>query len=168
MADLVDLTLAKAHLRKLDATEDGLIETYVASARAWVEDYLGVAFEETEGTLTFPAWGDYLSIFRRPLTDISEIAYTDVGGEDLTFADYVLSTAIYPARVYPATSFPVLGTNGTITVTLTYGYAEGEIPANLIQAQLVLITAMYEMRGGLPDEAIRAAKALCNKTPGLA
>lgn len=168
MADLVDLTLAKAHLRKLDTTEDTLIETYIDSSRGWVEDYLGVAFEETEETVTFPAWGDYLSIFKRPLIEVGEITYTDIGGADVAFADYTLATGIYPARIYPVTAFPELGTNGTITVALTYGYDDGEIPAQLVQAQLVLLAGLYENRGALSEDAVRAAKALCNKTPGLA
>lgn len=168
MADLVDLALAKAHLRKLDTTEDTLIEGYIDSAREWVEDYLGVYFEPTETTRTFAAWGDFISIFPRPLTEVGGIAYTDTGGEEAAFEDFTLATGLYPARIYPITAFPDLGTNGTVTVTLTAGYAASEIPAQLIQAQLVLIAGMYENRGGLSEDTIRAAKALCNKTPGLA
>lgn len=168
MADLVDLTRAKAHLRKLDTTEDVLITGYIDSARAWVEDYMGVGFTETEAEVTFPAWGDYLSVFARPLTEVGDITYTDIGGSEVPFTDFLLASGVYPARIYPVTSFPELGTNGTITVNLTYGYAEGEIPANLIHAQLVLLAGMYENRGAISADAIRAAKALCNKAPGLA
>lgn len=168
MADLVDLAKAKAHLRKTDTSEDDLIEGYIASAQAWIEDYLGIAFTETELTQTFDAWGDYLSIFRRPLISVDAISYTDAAGEAADYEDFLLANAFYPARIYPVTTFPELGTNGTITATLTAGYAEGEIPAQLIQAQLVLIAGMHEQRGGMPEETIRAAKWLCNKAPGLA
>lgn len=168
MADLVTLTAAKSHLRKTDTSEDTLITGYIANSQAWIEDYLGVVFTEAEVTQTFDAWGDYLSIFRRPLISVDSISYTDTGGGDADYLDFVLANAFYPARIYPTTTFPELGTNGTITVTLTAGYATGGIPANLIQAQLVLIAGMHEQRGGMPEDTIRAVKWLCNKTPGLA
>lgn len=168
MAELVDLALAKAHLRKLDTNEDALITGYVESARAWIEDYLGVVFAETELTSAFSSWGDYISIFTRPLISVGGIAYADTGGQAAAFEDFTLAQSFYPARIYPVTTFPELGTNGTITVTYTAGYAESEIPAQLIQAQLVLIAGMYENRGGMTEDTIRAVKALCNKVPGLA
>lgn len=44
----VDLAAAKAHLRVTGSSEDTIIAAYLAAASAWVERFIGTAFEEFE------------------------------------------------------------------------------------------------------------------------
>lgn len=171
MAEPISLTEAKQHLRVIDNTsEDDLIEAYIVAARRWVEDYTGHILVEREVELIFPEWGDYLSVFLQPVSSIDAITYTDADGEEAEFSDFTFPAGRYPLRIYPADEFPTLGTNGTITVPVTAGYGEGEIPEPLIHAIKVLLTAMFMNRGGGWGDAETAARALCKayRPPGMA
>lgn len=171
MAEPITVAEAKQHLRVVDNTsEDGLIGDYIAAARRWVEDYTGHILVEREVNLSFSAWGDYLTVFLQPVTSIDTITYTDADGEEQDFDGFAYSAGQYPLRLYPVEEFPPLGDNGTITVPVTAGYGEDEIPEPLIHAIKVLLTAMFMNRGGGWGDAEAAARSLCKayRPPGMA
>lgn len=163
MAEPLSVADAKAHLRVIDnTTEDSLIGTYISAARRWVEDYTGHILMARDIDVQFSAWGDYLPIWLQPVSEIGAINYTDADGEDAEFSAYGYAAGQYPLKLYPTDVFPELGTNGTITVPVTAGYASpSDIPEPLMQAIKVLLTAMFKNRGGGWEEAEPAAKMLC-------
>ena len=171
MPEPITVAEAKQHLRIVDNTgEDTLIGAYIAAARRWVEDYTGHILVEREVVLNFPSWGDYLSVFLRPVTSVDTITYTDADGEEQPYEDFLTSDAQYPLLIRPVAEFPELGTNGSITVTLTAGYEAEAIPEPLIHAIKVLLTAMFQNRGGGWGDAEMAARSLCKayRPPGMA
>lgn len=174
MTEPVSLSEAKAQLRKTATDEDGLITGYIVAAREWVENWTGHILAARQITETFLQFGDYLPLRYRPVTDLGDIFYTDVSGDDVEYEDGILRTSSYPAKVYPAagTSFPQLGSDGLITVEYMAGY--DAVPLALKQAMLLLIGHWFSMRGGVAPEPVQevplAVKSLCGpfRIPPLA
>ncbi len=165
MAEPVSLATAKQHLRVFDVAEHDLINIYIRAARQWVEDYTGHILASREFVQRFAAWGDYLTIYRQPVTAITSIEYDSADDDQTAFTDFEFSTGQYPLNIYAASSFPSLRTNGYITVTYTAGYADGEAPDALVQAVLLLIGHFYTTRSAVsmdtPEEVPLAVKSLC-------
>lgn len=166
----ISLADAKAHLRALDDSEDNLIAGYIRAAREWVEDYTGHVLLRRLLTEEFQEFGDYLTLWHRPVISVEAVDYIDADGADAEFEDFAFASGQYPMRVYPVSSFPTLGDNGAITATFVAGYADGEHPEPLLHAVKVILTGMFMHRGGGWDDAEKAAKALCKnfRAPGMA
>jgi uncharacterized phiE125 gp8 family phage protein len=142
MAEPVSLAEAKAHLRVTSDHENTLIESYIVAAREWVENYTGYILVSRQIVETFSSWGGPLTLHNRPISALGEITYTDADGDETVYADGVLRTFTYPAKIYPpsGSTFPTLGTDGGITVNYTAGYATAaDVPHALKQAMLLLI-----------------------------
>lgn len=166
MAEPVSISTAKQHLRVFDASENSLIEAYIRAARQWVEDYTGYVLSPRTFVEQFDAWGDYLTLYRRPVTAVTTIEYDSADEDQADFADFEYSTGQYPLKIYPESSFPTLRTNGYITVTYTAGFATvAEVPDALIQAVLLLIGHFYSTRSGVSvddtEEVPLAVRSLC-------
>ncbi len=165
----VTLAEAKAQCKVLDDSKDGEIAGYIVSAREYVENYTGHILVRRTITEQRDSFGNFLELRWRPIASIDEIGYTDSGGAAATYAGFVPTAARYPARVYPATNdwWPTLGTNGEVTVAYTAGYAEGEVPAALTQAMLLLIAQWHTNAEASLAEQIKeapfAVTALCDQ-----
>jgi uncharacterized phiE125 gp8 family phage protein len=150
----VNLSEAKAQCRMAeDTSEDSFIASLIAPARAYVERVSRYLFVGGERTETFTRWGDYLEIWRQPITSIDSVTYstTDdpLGDETLTgFVSYLG----FPARVSLEDDFPDLIEGGTITVTYTAGAVASTSEAYLIgkRAMLLLIGYWFDNRGEVP------------------
>lgn len=173
MAEPVSLATAKQHLRRFDTSEHSLIEGYIRAARQWVEEYTGHVLSSRSFVERFDAWGDYLTLFRQPIT-AAAIKYDSADDDQADFTGFEFSTGQYPLRLYPATSFPTLRANGYITVTYTAGYADGAAPDALIHAVLLLVGHFYTVRSGVSADSLEevplAVRSLCApyRTPVLA
>lgn len=175
MAEPLTATEAKAHLRVTTTAEDTLITSYIVAAREWVENWTGHVLVSRAITETFGEWGDYLTLRYRPVTALGDITYTASDGEDTAYEDGILRTFTYPATVYPASSFPVLGTGGGISVEYTAGYASAaDVPQAFKQAMLLLIGHWHTTRAGAASDKMEevplAVKSLCGpfRVPPLA
>lgn len=167
MAEPVTLATAKQHLRVFDESEHSLIEAYIRAAREWVENFTGHVLSPRSFVERFAAWGDYLILYRRPVTAVA-ITYDGIDEDDdqIAFTGFEYSIGQYPLRIHPATSFPTLRGNGYITVTYTAGYATAaELPDALIQAVLLMVGHFYTTRApvgnAVMDEVPLAVKSLC-------
>lgn len=172
MAEPVLLATAKAHLRVplADTSEDAIIQSYIYAARQWVEEFTGHILAPRTFVDRFDAWGDYLTLYRQPVTAIASIAYdSSTLGDQAAFTAFRWSLGQYPQKVYATSSFPSLRTNGYITVTYTAGYASG-VPDALIQAVLLLIGHFFSTRSGVsidsPEEVPLAVRSLCTPYRG--
>lgn len=147
----VSLVEAKTQVRMTnDDSEDLFIASLIMPARAYVERltrffWVAVAREET-----FGAWGEFLEIYRRPITSVDEIAYVDADGANATYEGFIAPVGKFPLRISPGidNSFPALGTGGAITVSYTSGALDAWSEEYLIgkRAMLLLIGDWFENR----------------------
>jgi uncharacterized phiE125 gp8 family phage protein len=167
MAEPVSLETAKAHLRVTTTSEDTLIGIYIKAARQWVEQYTGHILSPRTFVQAYSAWGDYITLYYRPVTTVTTITYDSADEDQADFTDYEYSLGQHPMRIYPVSSFPTLRTNGYITVTYTAGYASAaEVPDALIQAILLMIGHFYTGRVAVGTETWNeiplGVRSLCN------
>jgi uncharacterized phiE125 gp8 family phage protein len=144
----VSLDDAKAHLRVDDDGDDALIAGYISAARRHVEDYTGQALVRRGFVQEFTTFGLALELAKRPLGDVTAVAYTDQAGLTRDYSDFVVQ--FDRGRVFPARDgwWPTLGRYGSIQVAYTAGYDEGGVPEPLTQAMLLLIGHWYANREG--------------------
>lgn len=172
----VSLEQAKAQCRVEldDSDEDELIAGYISTARETVETDTGLtlvrrqlvehheAFVQRLGT---PFGDDYdrcgsgrswPPVSRRaplwlrawPIVSVDSVAYTDTDGAAQTLADTRAILGTWPAKLHPArdTDWPDISEAEGVDVTLTGGYAEGDVPLRAVQAMLLLIAHWYRNR----------------------
>ena len=166
----VSVAELKQHIGLIDDdSRDQLLAAYISAARTWVEDYTGQVLVMRSIESTFSAFGDYLTIFQRPILSVDGVTYLDADGEEQEFEDFIFSSGTYPYRIYPVEQFPTLGDHGAITVAMTAGYAEGEAPMPLVQAILILAGFFFVNRSDAAEPPT-AVKALCKeyRAPGMA
>lgn len=167
MAEPLTTAELKAHLRKTTTDEDTLIDTYGKAAREWCEDYTSYVLATRNFVERFDAWGDYLILYRQPITAIVSIAYDSADDDQEAYTDFEWSLGQYPLYIYPATSFPSLRTNGYITVTYTAGYATAaEVPEKFKWAMKLLVTSMYVNRGTIDPETESAVRFILRSYRG--
>lgn len=149
MAEPLTLIDIKGHLGIVDDTSfDALLPVYISAAREMVENYTGHVLMARDFTEYRDCFCRYIEISRRPITEVTEITYTDSAGTEQTYADFVASVDRLPARIFPTLNgwWPTLGTNGTIGVTYTAGYETGSEPAPLLQAMRLIIGHWFANR----------------------
>lgn len=153
MAEPVTLAEAKAQVRMIeDDTQDDFLTSLIAPARARVERLSGYSFIAGTLVAAFSRWGDYLELYRRPVTGITTITY----GSDGTGTEYEGQANLsgFPVRIYPAAndSFPELADGETIIVTYATGGVATTSEEYLIgkRAMLLLIGFWFENRGEVP------------------
>lgn len=142
MAEPITLADIKVHLGIIDDTSfDTLLPAYISAAREMVENYTGHILMQRDFTEYRDSFGRHLELTRRPIAEVTEVAYVDSDGEAATYADFVASIDRLPARIYPALNgwWPTLGTNGTVSITYTAGYEAGSEPAVLLHAMRLII-----------------------------
>lgn len=174
MAEPVTLAEAKAQCRMVeDDSEDTFITSLIAPARAYVERVSRRLFVGGERTETFARWGDYLEIWRSPITSVDDVSYstTDDPVDDEAYTGFVANLG-FPARISPGDGdeFPDLITGGTITVTYTAGALDTTSEEYLIgkRAMLLLIGHWFEFReaalvGSVSSEIAFAVSSLLDE-----
>lgn len=156
MAEPVTLAEAKAQVNipTADTSRDTFITSLIAPARAYVERISRRLFVSGSRTETFTRWGDYLEIWRSPITSITSVTYstTDDPTDDAAYTGFVANLG-FPVRISPADGddFPDLITGGTITVTYAAGALASTDEDYLIgkQAMLLLIGHWFQNREGV-------------------
>ena len=138
---MIGLDLAKQHLRVDDDGEDTLIEQYARAAAAWVEGYTGVLLTRRERTVRGGYAGTCVFL---PMPDpvLSAVTYTDRNGSMVETVGW---------RVEGDRLIPPFGWvwGRAITATVIAGFSEGEVPDDLIAAQMLLVGHWYANREGV-------------------
>jgi uncharacterized phiE125 gp8 family phage protein len=158
LAEPITLAEAKAQVRMVeDDSEDTFITSLIAPARAYVERVSRFSFVAGERIATFPAWGNYLAIWRQPIASVDSVTYSvsDDPDDDVAYEGFAADLNSFPLRIYPAlggNGFPTLVDGQTITVTYTTGVLNDESEEYLIgkRAMLLLIGYWYDNRGEVP------------------
>lgn len=149
---MIDLTAGKAWLKKETSDEDALIGGLVSAAVATIEAQTGKnmsvkAFTQELGG--FPCGYPYtVKLLRGPVVTVDSIEYDPSDGSGaVEVTEFRLvegrNAALLPAygEVWPLT----LDGPGTVRISGTAGYADGEAP-DLDQAALMLVAHWYMNR----------------------
>jgi uncharacterized phiE125 gp8 family phage protein len=148
--EVISLDEAKASQRITDTEEDALLGFYLRAAISSVEIASGRNLTQKVQTQVFDGFpgsgiirGGYRSLiqfFRGPVSSVLEIAYDDGNGIEQTLADYRLIGGTVP-QLAPklGAAWPVTYSgSGTVRISYIAGYAPEDVPAELIQAALLL------------------------------
>jgi uncharacterized phiE125 gp8 family phage protein len=155
-----------------DDSDDALIASYIRSARAYVESESGYVFVRRQFAENLSSWPSFLSISRRPLISVDSVDYIDSNGAPQTLDDAEYYTALALRRITPVSTWPTLGKGGSISITYTAGFAEGEQAEELElarQAIFLLVGHWYANREAVsidqnqPAEVPFAARALIDR-----
>lgn len=149
---MIDVDAAKAWIKKETDDEDALISGLVSAAIATIEAQTGKNLsvkDFTQELAGFPGCYPYtVKLLRGPVVTIASIDYDPSDGTDpATVADFRLiegkNAALLPAygQMWPLT----LDGPGTVRISGTAGYADGEAP-DLDQAALMLVAHWYQNR----------------------
>ena len=158
---------AKTHCRVDHTADDTYIDTLIATARRWCEDYRNTTAFTTTWTLKldcFPSRDSYygsldtgrIDLPRPPVASVTSVAYIDDNGDSQTVSasDYTLdNSGTLRASIYPAYGVTWPSTRaqrGAVTVVYVAGAATtGAIPATFKQAVKLLVGHWYENREGV-------------------
>lgn len=144
---MIDLALAKAHLRAEGSAEDGLIQSYLDAAAAHVEGATGKLLSRRAVVQDFARLFAYLPLWWGPDPAGFTIDYLDAAGAPATVSGQRLNRdRIYP----PQDGWPALLDYSPVAVTYTAGFGDGvgetPVPADLVQAQLMLVAWWWSNR----------------------
>lgn len=143
---------ARQQLR-LDAhDEDMLLAVHLDAAQAELERLADLRLCPQTLAMVLDAWPDEVTVPVRPVT-IAAITYTTAGGTTVTLpeADYVARARHGFTRIRPTVgkSWPALGPDGVVTITLSAGFAEGQTDLAIARAAILVKTAsLFENREG--------------------
>lgn len=140
----ISLERAKEHLRVVFEDEDAYIASLITAARQMAEGRLNRTLARRQLVATFGSWNSIV-LLKPPIVSIDAIEYLDYYGETQPLEGYRFLGGRF-SFVPGITAPQVLGQPEAITVRYTAGYAEGEIPAPIIQWMLLSIGTMYENR----------------------
>ena len=159
-AEPVTLDQAKAWLRvESGGDEDALIAALVAAARARAEWHTGRAFVTQAWTLWLDRAETRIAIPLPPLLSVQSVTLykRDDSALVLEAGDYTVDAAGSRVllKVAPFELRPV----NAAAVAFTAGYGDAaDVPADIAQAVLQIVSALYEHRGGeatpTPDSAL--------------
>lgn len=143
----LDIALAKAQIRVTHDAENSLIQQYMDAAAAAVEQASGTLLTRRAVTQRFALFGRRLPLFWGPDPDEVTITYVDIDEVD---REIVGARIVRDWLHAPEAGWPSIATDTVIEITYTAGWAE--VPADLINAQLILIQAAYERHAPSKDE----------------
>lgn len=173
--DVVELDTLKRQCRiELDqADEEELLRAYLKAAQAWVEDYAGRALLTQTWQVSLPDFPDRLWLPRAaPLQSVTFVKYYDASNvlQTLSSSSYVVPAFAEPACVVLADTYSwpdVYDRPDAVRVEYVCGWDDpADVPANLVQAVLLLVGHYYEHRehsitGVMQAPIAMAAEALC-------
>lgn len=155
MAEPVSLVDAKAYLRVLSSDEDAKIEAMIPRARAWVEDFTGLALVQRQFTELRRTERGSIRLFKAPI--VSGSISVSYGGAE-TYAPRLLNGLLVPAA---DGGWPALDEYDAFEITYTAGFDDGTVPDELIGAMLALIEGEYSDGYAYPERATAAAERCC-------
>lgn len=143
--DLIDLAIAKAHLRVERGDHDDLIKTYIEAAASWLDGpqgWLGRCLgpqtlcANLQGGLT-PLG---LELRCGPVTEIKEVAFglTEIPADADLYELHANRVRLRENASWPASP------NGPLSITYVAGYPGGQMPGAILSAILLHLTILYE------------------------
>lgn len=143
----VTLAAAKAQFRGESTDEDTLVQSWIAAARAHLENRCGVRFASRTGVeLKCDSFADFSTLPEAPVTAVASITYVDTEGATQTLAGTVYEARLEGIEPHIVLKYnqtwPAIQSGSRITVTATIGYAT--VPEEIVHA-MNLIIAHWDM-----------------------
>lgn len=158
-ASPVTLAQAKSQVRVDSSDDDAIIRAYLAAATEAVDGprgFLGRALVDQTWDYyldRFPVWRNpYIDLPLPPMISVTGVFYRDSSGAEQTLSPltYSVSSSKEPGRLYLPSSaaWPTIAAPSPNAVRIRFraGYPDGEVPAGIIAAILILFADMYEHR----------------------
>lgn len=165
--DLATLAEAKSHLRVDHDEEDGIINTYINSAREWAEGYMRRSLIEQTWTAIldyFPVADGPIALPNGPVLSVTSISYYDSENaqQTLSASEYQLVKCDGYALLYPGVdqSWPGYYERQdavTIVYTAGYGTSREDVPEEIRTAVLYRVGDLYEQRA--QSDHLRTSRA---------
>lgn len=148
VAAVEPLTLeqAKTHLRVYLNDEDDYIAGLIIAARMMAEGRLNRTITQRQLVATFRAWHVGMRLPKPPVVSVDAVEYLDTDGALQPFDSFDVLAEGMIGPTYGATLPAIRHRPDAIRVTYTAGYAEGEVPAPIVQWMLLAIGTMYQNR----------------------
>jgi len=148
----VTLEEARQQLRLDGHDEDLLLGAKLDAAQAELEQRTGLRLCEQTLELQLEGWSPEITVPVRPCV-VAEIRYTAANGVTVTLPEshYFARKRHGFTRIRPASSrsWPELGSDGLIEITLSAGFAENDPDLAIARAAiLVKVASMFENREG--------------------
>lgn len=161
------LAAAKLHLRVDGIDDNDLITALITAARVHVETVCERAILSQEWMERQPAFPKVIELRGGQVTAVASLKYRDADGAIQTMApaDYVADMTTQPATITAAygTEWPSVQEGlGAVQVVYTVGYADGEVPAPLTAAMLLIIGDLYGHRTGKTDVKLQRNPAVAS------
>lgn len=150
----VTLEEARQQLRLDGHDEDLLLGAKLDAVQAELEQRTGLKLCEQTLELQLECWSDEVTVPVRPCV-VAEVRYTAANGATAILPDsqYVARKRHGFTRIRPASgkSWPDIGPDGLIRVTLSAGFAENDPDLAIARAAILVKTAsLFENREGAP------------------
>lgn len=148
----VTLEEARQQLRLDGHDEDLLLGAKLDAAQAELEQLTGLKLCEQTLELQLDGWSDEVTVPVRPCM-VAEIRYTAANGATIILpeSNYVARKRHGFTRIRPASgkSWPDIGPDGLIQVTLSAGFVENDPDLAIARAAILVKTAsLFENREG--------------------
>lgn len=164
---VISVAEAKARLAVDFGDDDLVIESYIAAATDYVEQYTGRAVMRQTWQYYFDSFACALLIYETNITSVA-IKYYDEANTLQTLEDsYYLDSASYPARITPVLRFPntVITRPNSVIIDVVTGHADAKsVPACIVAAIALITGHLYSNRENSSDielhEIPMGAKAL--------
>jgi len=137
---------AKTFMHILEDDEDTLIESMIASAREYAENYTNRQFEIATWELITDCLYSGLTIPKSTVTEISSIEYLDEDGvyQTLSTDDYYLYFEYGAAKIYIESTPSYKSDKRAIKITFKAGYEN--VPSSIVSYIKILVSTLYENR----------------------
>lgn len=130
-----------------DASEQVLIEGFIAAAREWAEDYTGLIVAQREVTDFVEMFGPRLQLSKGPFVGPVNLSYTDEVGATVTYSGAEVWRHGRLAYLHSsAEGWPSRYRKGSIAISYVAGYDPVEVPQRFVQAILLLAAEYYRAR----------------------
>lgn len=145
----VSLLEAKNHLRVDGSQDDALIQLCISAARQLFEKFCEISIAPQSLRLCLDAFPDTLFLPFGPVTEVTEIEYTDTASSNQTVSDWAEDLVSNPARITPQAGavWPATAASlNSVRVTYTAGWAPSAVPKLLKSGILFYIGHLFENR----------------------
>lgn len=139
----------KLFLRVDHSEEDTLIEALRLAAINYIEQYCNVRLGQVTATMHLDKFPLNWEVPINPVQSVDSITYTQAPGVEVTLStsNYYVDTNRKPARIAVINTPSVYDyTFNGVTINLTLGYNESEVPAPIVHAIRLLVGHYYEQR----------------------
>lgn len=138
-----------------DGVQDQVLETYLRAAMAAIEARTGKILLSREFTWTLTAWRD-LASQALPVAPVTQVLSLEIhdrlgGAEVIDPTRYGLAPDMHrPRLVSTGLCLPAIPVGGQAVIGFEAGFgsAWGDLPADLVQAVMMLAATYYENRAG--------------------